>query len=178
MRKIYQLSRNCYSFGVLQFTLIFSVGFVLLNLQLYLQCFVDHCLYFCPFLLATVYSVFLFTAYYYLFDNFKLFLEIYLNKRTLLFIVIFHFTDPPKVGSAGLKYHLRNSPLRRDLRQCLVCGQCHTPYTLNTTYFRLLLATFYEKRSMETYQRANIANHPLYPHFGQPQSHLFTCMFV
>jgi hypothetical protein len=46
----------------------------------------------CSLLLAT--SVFLFTPYYYLFDNFKLFLEIYLNKRTLLFIVIFHFTDP------------------------------------------------------------------------------------
>lgn len=59
---------------------------------------------FCPFSFGHwIFPVFLFTAYFYFFDNFKLSLEICSNKRTILFIVIFHYT-PTQLSCKGETY--------------------------------------------------------------------------
>jgi hypothetical protein len=64
---------------------VFS-GSVLLNIQFSVWCFVDHCLSFCPFPLASVLSVVLrFAASVYIFDIFEFFLFKLIHVHWLCF---------------------------------------------------------------------------------------------
>ena len=74
---------STYPSGAHEFTSSFQWGPCLLDLQLFVQCFVDHCFSFCTFFLAIVLSFLRFTASDYPFVIFKFFLSGNQDRRNI-----------------------------------------------------------------------------------------------